>query len=240
MLIFVKTSKRVLIVSLMILITVELGACGVATPAPTATATTMPTSTLVIPTSTEPPPTPSPTSTPTTSPSPTNIPTTTPDFCKLVQSQDRIEVISDNLLTTLGPGNPVVFDRILTEHDPAWADFRQTDHGELRSAGVIFHETSAGPELGTALNPAVILVTYGVERNWQLPASGDLVSEVEHIRAVLFQHRSDWIHGQVDQSQYPVANAATYALYRYFNSDLSKLEGWCRTYVQVYDESPLK
>ena len=159
---------------------------------------------------------------------------------KDVAAQGSLFILSDDLFTALRPGGPVVFDRILAEHDPAWADFHQMDHGELRSAGVIFHETSAGPKLGTAINPAVILVTYGMERNWQLPASGDLVSEVEHIRAVLYQHKSDWIHGQVDQSQYPVVNAATYALYRYFNGDLSKLEGWCRTYVQVYDESPLK
>jgi hypothetical protein len=45
MLIFVKTLKRVLIVSGMILVAVELAACRVATTVPTATTTTMPTST---------------------------------------------------------------------------------------------------------------------------------------------------------------------------------------------------
>jgi hypothetical protein len=233
MLIFVKTLERVLILFLIILTTVQLAACGVAAPVPRATETVAPTSQLSTPSTT-------PSPIPTATSSPTNIPTATSDFCNSAQSQDRVEVISDNLLTTLGPGNPLVFDRILTEHDPAWADFRQTVHGEVRSAGVIFHETSAGPEPGAALNPAVILVIYGLERNWELPASGNLAAEAEHIRAVLFQHRSDWIHGQVDQSQYPVANAATYALYRYFRDDMAKLEGWCRTYVQVYDESPLK
>jgi hypothetical protein len=95
--------------------------------------------------------------------------------------------------------------------------------------------------LGTGVSPAVILVTYGVERNWEIPASGDLRSEVDNIRAVLYQHDLDWILGKVDQSQYPtMANAASYALYRYFNGDLSKLETWCRTYVQVYGASPLK
>ncbi len=77
----------------------------------------------------------------------------------------------------------MAFDRILAEQDPAWADFRQDAHGELRSAGVIFHETAFGPELGTGVNPAVILVTYGVERNWELPANGDLISAVDSIRA---------------------------------------------------------
>lgn len=124
---------------------------------------------------------------------------------------------------------------------PLWADFRQEDQGEIRGAGVIFHETAFGPEWGTGVNPAVILVTYSVERNWELPINRDLVSEVENIRAALRQHESDWILEKVDQSQYPMmANAATYALYRFFNGDLSKLETWCRTYVQVYHESPVK
>lgn len=149
--------------------------------------------------------------------------------------------MSGLLFTALEPGGPVVFDRILAEQDPAWADFRQDIHDEVRSAGVIFHETAFGPELGTGVNPAVILVTYGVEWDWELPVNGDLASEVEHIRAVLFQYRSEWVHGQVNQDLYPpLANAATYALYLYFNGDLSKLENWCRTYVKVYGVSPME
>jgi len=79
-----------------------------------------------------------------------------------------------------------------------------------------------------------------VERNWELPTNGDLVSEVEEIRAVLFQYRSDWVHEQVDPNQYPVANGATYVLYRYFNGDLSKLEDWCHNYVHVFNELPIE
>lgn len=208
-------------------------ACNNTTPSPitNTTATTTSSLTPFIPSST-------PSLITTITPSLTTLPT--PDFCNLVESQSEIQVLSDGLFTALGPGGPTVFDRILVEQDPAWADFRQYDQGEMRSAGVIFHETASGSELGTGLNPAVILVTYGVERKWELPANGDLVSEVEHIRAMLYQHRSDWVHGQVDQSQYPVANAATYALYRYFDSNLTKLEDWCLSYVQIYEESPLK
>ena len=178
---------------------------------------------------------------PSITPSPIPKITSTPDFCNSVQWQNNIQVMSQDLSTALEPGGPVVFDRVLAEQNPAWADFRQSDHGELRSAGVIFHETAFGPELGTGVNPAVILVTYGVERNWELPANGNLVSAVDHIRAMLHQHESEWILGQVDRSQYPaIANAATFALYYYFNSAVSKLLDWCHTYVQVYGESPLK
>jgi hypothetical protein len=222
------TKIKRLIVSFMILSAVLLVACGIATPMPTVTttATLVPSVTPFIPSIT-----------------PTPIPTitSTPDVCNIAQGQDKIQVMSQDLFTALEPGGPTVFDRILAEQDPAWADLRQSDHGEIRSAGIIFHETAFGPELGTGVNPAVLLVTYGVDWNWELPANGDLVSEADRIRAALHRHESDWILGKVDQSQYPpIANAATYALYRYFNGDLSKLEAWCRTYVQVYDVSPLK
>lgn len=188
-------------------------------------------------------PSPTPSITPSLTPSITPIITFTlpPDFCNSAQWQEKIQVISQDLFTALEPGGPTVYDRILVEQNLAWADFRQVDNSEIRSAGVIFHETSSGPELGTGLSPAVILVTYGIDRNWELPTNGDLVSDVDYIRAVLRQRENYWILGTVDQSQYPmVPNAATYALYHYFDGDLSKLEKWCRTYVQVYDESPLK
>jgi hypothetical protein len=84
------------------------------------------------------------------------------------------------------------------------------------------------------VNPAVLLVTYGVERSWELPANGDLVSEVDGIRAMLHLYESEWILKTVDQSQYPVANAATYALYRYFNGDLPKLESWSSSFEALF------
>ena len=219
-------AKCVSLATPVILIVISLVACGIAVSAPTVTATT----TMPILT----------TSTPSITPSPFPTITSTPDFCNVAQSQSQIQVMSQDLFTALEPGGPEDFDRILAEQDPAWTDFRQDVHDEIRSAGVIFHETAFGPELGTGVNPAVLLVTYGVERNWELPANGDLVSEVDGIRAMLRQYETEWILKTVDQSQYPVANAATYALYRYFNSDLSRLEDWCHTYVRIYHESPLK
>lgn len=234
MLIFVKTFERVLIVFSVILIAALVGACGVATPMPTATPTIAPSLTPIFASAT-----PSPTST--TIPSPTITLTTTPDFCSAGQGQDHLMLVSEDRFTSLEPGGPRLFDRILVEQNPAWANFQQEVHGEIWSAGVTFHETAFGPELGTGVSPAVILVTYGVEKNWQIPANGDLRLEVDNIRTVLYQYDLDWILGKVNQSQYPtMANAASYALYRYFNGDLSKLETWCHTYVKVYGESPLK
>lgn len=202
--------KRILIFIIILLVSFQLAGCGQVTPVPTTTARLMPSLTPSIPSII-----------PTATLFPTVILTSTPDFCSSTQWNDKIQVLSNNLLGALEPGGPTVFDRILVEQNSDWADFRQYDHGEMRSAGIIFHETAFGPELGTGVNPAVILVTYGVERNWELPANGDLVSEVDRIRATLRQHESDWILGKVNQNQYPmVANGATYVLYRYFNGDL--------------------
>jgi len=184
---------------------------------------------------------PSQTPTPSMTPSPLPTITPTPDFCNSSQWKDEFEVISIDVLDGLEPGGPPLFDRILQNQNPAWAEFRQIQSGELRTAGVIFHETAFGHEWGIGINPAVLLVTYGVDYEWQIPRNGDLFWKVDGIRAKLFQYRSDLIHGRADQSRYPItAKGSTYVLYRYYDGDLSKLEVWCRTYVAVYNESPLR
>ena len=94
-------------------------------------------------------------------------------------------MISQDLFTALRLG-PTIYDRVLIEQNPAWADFHQYYHGEIRSAGVIFHEVAfgpPGPELGEGVSPAVLLVTYGMDKNWELPSNGDLAAEVDYIRA---------------------------------------------------------
>ena len=232
-------SKRVLTLLLISILTIfQLTGCGATTPAQ-----------ITVPVTSTAPLTPTPSRIP--SPTPSFIPsatptiafTPTPDVCNSALWHDKIQVISQDRFTAMGPG-PTVYDRILVEQNPAWADFRQYNRGEVRSAGVIFHEIAFGPpspELGEGVNPAVLLVTYGVDKNWQLPANSDLASEVDYIRAVLRQRENYWILGTIDQSQYPMlSNAATYAMYHYFGGDLSKLEDWCLTFVRVFNESPLK
>jgi len=113
--------------------------------------------------------------------------------------------------------------------------------GELWTAGQIFASFAWGYELGTGVNPAVILVTYGVEKDWELPEDGDLVSKVDQIRGQLHSYWGEIARNEIDMSQYPnVANGATYTLYRYFDGDSKVLENWCRTYFDVFGESPLR
>lgn len=183
-----------------------------------------------------------PTSTPKVLPTltPTILPT--PDICNPSQwKEEGIYILSPRQFGAMDPGGPNTFDSILISQNPSWEDYRQKDHGEMRTAGVIFHEHAWGPTMGTGVNPAVLLITYGIERNWELPAYGALVAKVVQIRTLLNRYEREWFRGEVDQSQYPaIKNGATYALFRYFDGNQESLEIWCRAYVDVFGESPLK
>lgn len=164
------------------------------------------------------------------------------DHCNSAYWQEEgIYVLSTDQFGALRPGGPTTFDRILITQNAAWQDFSQEDHDEVRSAGKIFHERSFGPEMGMGVNPAVVFITYGVESDWNLPQSGDLISRVEQIRDQLYQDESEWAFGEIDQSQYPpIANGATYALFRFFDGNQDLLETWCRTYLELFAEPPFE
>ena len=173
----------------------------------------------------------------------TPSPSPTPDLCSpALWEKTEIYVLSWDLFDALRPGGPRTFDRILVERNPAWAEFRQEIEGEgLWTAGQIFSSFAWGYELGTGVNPAVILVTYGVAHDWALPPNGDLASRVDAIREALYQAHLEWFLGRVDRTRYPgIANGPTYALYRFFQGDLHKLEVWCRTFVEVYGIWPVE
>ena len=226
--------------SVFILILLMTSCIGITKPAPVSPQKATQTSTVLFKNSHS--ITVSPTSTPFPLPTLTSNISPTPDICDPTQWQgNEIYLLSTNLFGALHPGGPNTFIRILIDKNPAWADFQQEDHGQMRAAGVIFHESSFGPEMGMGANPAVVLVVYGVNNNWALPVNGDLVSAVYQIRDSLYHDEAEWGFGDIDQSQYPpIANGATYALYRYFDGNKNQLETWCRTYLEVYGESPLK
>ena len=182
--------------------------------------------------------TPSPVPTPT----PTPTPSPTPDICSpSYWEKNGINILSYQVFSALDPGGPNAFDRILISKNPAWEDFLQEDHGEKRTAGVIFHEHAWGNVMGTGVNPAVLFVTYGVERDWELPAYGALVAKVDQMRNSLVKSEQDWFHGRVDKTQYPlISNPSSYAIYQYFDGNILALESWCRTYHDVFGESPIK
>jgi len=225
--------------SVFILILLMTSCIGITKPAPVSPQKATQTSTILFKNS--PSITVSPTSTPFPLPTLTSNISPTPDICDPTQWQgNEIYLLSTNLFGAMQPGGPDTYTRILIDKNPAWANFQQEDHGEMRAAGKIFHESSFGPKMGMGANPAVVLVSYGVKYDWELPKYGNLVSRVQQIRNSLYQRESDWNFGEVDQSLYPpIANGATYALFRFFDGNQEDLEKWCRTYVDVFGESPL-
>jgi hypothetical protein len=186
-----------------------------------------------------------PTFTPITLPALTSTIPPTLDICNPSNWQSNgINVLSNDLFDSIRPGGPNTFDHILISQNPSWEGFQQEIEemdGKLWTAGEIFDSFAWGYELGTGVNPAVILVTYGVENDWELTEDDDLVSKVDQIRGQLRGYWGEIARNEIDLSQYPnVANGATYTLYRYFNGDSKMLEDWCRTYFDVFGESPLR
>jgi len=159
-----------------------------------------------------------------------------------VYAEETLNIITTDLFDAIGPGGPNTFDRILIDKNPAWADYRQKIEdmdGEVWTAGQIFDSFAWGYELGTGVNPAVILVTYGIEYDWELPNEGDLSVMVDQIRGSLYQYELEWVLAKVDRSQYPhIDNGATYALYRYFNEDQQKLDEWSPVFLSIFNISP--
>jgi hypothetical protein len=163
----------------------------------------------------------------------------TPDICNPSQWQEEgIYLLSLSQFNGSDPGGPHTYNQILISRNPAWEDFQQYDHGKMRTAGVIFHESAWGPNMGEGVSPAILLITYGVELDWELPPYGALVAKVVLMRNLIFQYKSEWYRGEVDQSQYPaIKNGASYGLFRYFDGDQEILEKWCRTYNDVFGDS---
>ena len=218
---------------LMFHIVLLLGACGIVTPLPTVTATRIPSLTFPSPSIT-----PFPVNTATQTATVTPLPSSTPYSCEFTWDVPWI-ILDDDTFRSFGSTTSVEIDEQLIQRNPQWQNFRQTVITDSWTAGVVFAQGYGAPgEYG--VNPIVLMVTIGMELDWQVPPDGDLYGRVVETGKTLFAYSLEY-HDQEDvREAYPqIGNAATYALYRYFNGDLSKLEIWCRTYVRVYNESPL-
>jgi hypothetical protein len=181
-----------------------------------------------------------PTATPSPLPSLTQSVTPISEICSpSVWQQDSIYVLSPKRFGSIGPGNSKEFDQILISHNPDWEEYRQQHDDDMWTAGVIISQYAFYPH-GKGVSPSVIFVTYAVERDWELPAYGAMIAKVEQIRVSLNTAESDWFLDEVDRTKLPpIKNGASYALYMYFDGDIDLLEKWCRTYLDVFGESPL-
>ncbi len=240
--------KPVLLVGGLLIVLLTLGACSggsAETTRPTEVRTTAP-HTLT--------PALSPTFTATATPSltptaqPTNTPTITPTpGCGLTDAEGKLYVLADDVLDYIGP-DAEELDRALNALFPQWASFRQTVPwwDEPISAGQVVEDASFDETF--EINPAVTLVTVGMQLDWQPPADGDLFSRAQSVSEQLhglFWKYARWKHlgehkDEEAQARFQdVANAATYALYAFFHFDRAALKEWCEMYQALYGRSPL-
>ena len=104
--------------------------------------------------------------------------------------ESNVEVLGDDTFHAFGATSGEI-DEQLVLRNPLWQDFRQTVTTEPWTAGDIFVQGHGAPgEYG--VNPSVLLVTVGMDLEWQLPSDGDLYSRVVEAGKMLYAHYDDY------------------------------------------------
>ena len=203
-----------LLVTTILCIATSLAGCEQATPSTTVTTAIAPNPTPVI--------------------SPIS-PTPTTDVCITPSWNTPWTLLSYDTFHTFGATSGEI-DEQLISINPQWRDFRQTIKTESWTAGDIFVQGHGAPgEYG--VNPSVLVVTVGMELEWQTPSDGDLYSKVAETGKALYAHYQDYYTQEDVRNAYPqIGNASTYSLYAFFDYDLTKLETWRQEYDRIFGE----
>ncbi len=206
-------SKRALILPTIIIATVQLVACGVATPAPIIT-------------------------TPSITPLPINATTRTATviplpFCTPLPVT-YILVIDESVYNNVDAGIELGAKGAIKALQQAMNDYHPEWGQEDDLAGYIW-DHSAAQMIG--VNPRVLLVTAGVSLDWRVPEDSDLLEDISKVGVTLTQHYREFRFNEELQNGYPqVANAASYALYAFFDFDLEKLDAWQQEYDRMFGD----
>ena len=232
--------QRILVLTIVLLVAFQLGACGTATPAPTVTATRLPGITPSTHSITSSP-------IPTVTPLPTNTLTASPELgiapnCKIVNEEGQLYLLSDQEFHDLGTLESEL-DQALATHYPEWASYTQTVSWSTQpeKLGAIIVAASLDEHSSLQINAAVTLVVLGESLHWQLPSNRDLYLKSQEISEELDRLAFDWENPQNEslRIQYPeVTNNATYALYAYFSYNLERLQSWCNSYQRLFGTLP--
>jgi hypothetical protein len=213
-----------------------LAACSGAIPGPFDTATTTPTFITF---------TPSPI--PTKTPLPTGIPTSTSEpaispGCTIVNERGQLFVLSDKEFSDLWSHERVI-DQALARYYPEWGNYRQMVSWSTEPVKLseILTSASFDNELNLQINSTVALVALGMSLDWQLPVHSDLFLKSREISLKLNDLALEWErpgNEQIHMSFANISNAATYALYIYFDSNQEKLREFCTTYQRLFITIP--
>ena len=173
------------------------------------------------------------TSTATVTPVATFVPTCTP------LPPGTLYFISDaQFLGSLTNKGVKSFEAALGQVYPEWAALQIRYGGRDWTIGH-FLQVISGPGSRAATNPKVLITVLGVKYSWQVPGQADLANEFISTSIRLTETYADFLKKPGLRRRYPqVGNAATYALYRYFNGDLQILREWHATYVRIFGYDP--
>jgi len=162
----------------------------------------------------------------------------TPPNCDLIQVNGKLYALSDDVFFSYGPSEEEL-DQALRDIYPDWANYDQdvSWYSEPVRMSKVVREASFQERF--SLNSTITLVTLGESWNWRLPSDSDLFSESLAIGEELHHLWFKWTNpGNEDiRAQFSeVANAATYAIYAFFDYDLEKLEAWQQEYDKLFGE----
>ncbi|MBV6394435.1 MAG: hypothetical protein KPEEDBHJ_03691 [Anaerolineales bacterium] len=219
MLVTTNSVKWYLII-LLIFVTTLFAGCVQTTPAPIATAEIDPIFTRPIPTATELLPTHTPTPLPPL-PTCTSLPVT------------YIFIIDESVYNDVDAGIELGAKGAIRALQQAMDDYHPEWGQEVDLAGYLW-DHSAAQMIG--VNPRVLLVTAGVALDWQAFKNHDL-GDISQVGVTLTQHYREFRFNEALQALYPqIANAASYALYAFFNYDLKKLNVWQLEYDRMFGD----
>ncbi len=164
--------------------------------------------------------------------------------CLFPESNGSLYILNDQVFY-YGRTEKEVLDLALMNSYPEWASFKQDLEwrDEPASAGQVIEDASFSKTF--QLNPAVTLVTVGIDLDWELPTDGDLFSIARSAGEKLDGYYWDFEFDEIDEAthikaDYPeVVNAATYSIYAFFEYDQATLMVWCDTYQLLFDVSPV-
>ncbi len=150
-----------------------------------------------------------------------------------------IVVSNDYFVSSLSNEGVKQFEAALARAYPEWAALRIREGEQEWSLGT-FLQIISGPGRRNAVSPEVLVVTVGMKYRWQIPQNRDLARVFIRTGVQMTEDYAAFLNQPEIRQQHPqVGNAATYALYRYFNGDMQKLQAWRQSYIRIFGIDPV-
>jgi hypothetical protein len=161
----------------------------------------------------------------------------TPFECEITNTEGSIFMLSDELFYSYLIVNSTNLDEILEKNFPDWKNFSQSVMSSNVPVPLSVIIVDASIQKEYQISPIVTLVTLGESLDWELPYDGDIETRAKNISKQLHNSFADWYLSESGeyQKKYPqIENAATYAIYQFFQGDGERLESWCVSVQKLF------